>query len=113
MVVTHFCDGQFHLANTNVAFSDAVSIRVDILITDSWPAGYADQRWSLTEGRLASMGNPVLLPTPPFNIGEELAHDPVGYPNFAGHGQKAVLLDVQRAIMAYALGVDVGGLAGR
>jgi ornithine carbamoyltransferase len=113
IVVTHFCDGQFHQGNINVVFSDAVNTRVDILITDSWPAGYADHRWSLTEAHLTSMGNPVLLPTPPFKIGEELALDPVGYPNFAGYEQKAVLLDVQRAVIAYALGVDAGGLVGR
>ncbi|WP_110950718.1 ornithine carbamoyltransferase [Pseudomonas bohemica] len=113
MVVEHFCDARFHLENPNVRFSDVVNRHVDILITDSWPAGYADRRWSLTAVNLASLGEPALLPTPPFNIGEELGLDPVGYPGFAGYEQKAVLLDVQRAIVAYALGVEGGRLPSR
>jgi len=49
------------------------------------------------------MGLPVLLPTPPFTIGEELAFDPATYAGFSGYDQKAYLLPVQKAIFRYVL----------
>jgi ornithine carbamoyltransferase len=103
MTIRHFCASQFHRVQDNVVFSGAPDACVDILLTDSWPSGYADQRWSLTAAHLAALGGPVLLPTPPFYIGEELGFDPVGYPEFAGYGQKSALLDVQRALLTYLL----------
>ncbi|TDV72527.1 ornithine carbamoyltransferase [Pseudomonas sp. LP_7_YM] len=106
MCIEHFCDAQWHQEHPNVRFSDVSSQQVDILITDSWPMGHVDQRWSLTPAHLAALGEPVLLPTPPFNIGQELGFDPVGYAGFAGYEQKTALLAVQRAVMAYALSAD-------
>jgi ornithine carbamoyltransferase len=103
MTIRHFCASQFHRVQDNVVFSDAPDACVDILLTDSLPSGYADQRWSLTAAHLAELGGPVLLPTPPFYIGEELGFDPVGYPEFAGYWQKSALLDVQRALLTYLL----------
>jgi len=50
------------------------------------------------------MGHPVLLPTPPFSVGGELAFDPVLYARFAGYEQKMLLLPVQKAILRYLLG---------
>ncbi len=50
------------------------------------------------------MGHPVLLPTPPFSVGRELAFDPVLYARFAGYEQKMLLLPVQKAILRYLLG---------
>jgi ornithine carbamoyltransferase len=49
------------------------------------------------------MGHPRLLPTPPFSIGRELAFDPLDYPGFTGHAQKALLLPVQKAILQQAM----------
>jgi hypothetical protein len=49
------------------------------------------------------MGLPLLLPTPPFTIGEELDFDPTTYANFAGYDQKFYLLKVQKAIIRYVI----------
>lgn len=103
MVIHHFCGAEFHRENTHVLFSDVVDTPVDVLLTDSWPAGYSDPQWTLTQQHLSILGQPALLPTPPFNIGEELGFDPVGYSGFCGYEQKTVLLKVQQAIVAYLL----------
>lgn len=78
--------------------------KADVVITDGWPSDGGATGRSLTEDDLARMGNPVLLPTPPFSIGRELAFDPTGYPRFAGYGQKRLLLPVQKAILRHLLG---------
>jgi hypothetical protein len=49
------------------------------------------------------MGNPALLPTPPFQIGREISFDPVNYSGFVGYAQKSYLVPVQRAIMQWLL----------
>ncbi|MDQ0072324.1 ornithine carbamoyltransferase [Variovorax boronicumulans] len=76
----------------------------DIVITDSWPSGGEAACRSLTEDDLAAMGHPVLLSTPPFSVGRELAFDPVHHARFAGYEQKMLLLPVQKAILRYLLG---------
>jgi hypothetical protein len=58
---------------------------------------------SLTVADLDCMGMPMLLATPPFSIGREIAFDPVQYPRFSGHSQKSLLLPVQKAILRYLL----------
>jgi len=58
--------------------------------------------WSLTEAHQAHMGQPKLLPTPPFTIGRELAFDPLHCAGFTGYRQKELLLPVQRAMLRYA-----------
>jgi ornithine carbamoyltransferase len=57
---------------------------------------------ALSSQHLSLMGNPALLPTPPFTIGRELLFDPVGYHGFVGYEQKQLLLPVQKAILRYA-----------
>lgn len=104
ITIMHFCSQDLHHLNPHIAFSDVANRHVDILITDSWPANFTDTEWSLTKEHLAKLGNPILLPTPPFFIGEEVGFDPVDYSGFAGYEQKAALLQVQRAIMEYAMG---------
>jgi ornithine carbamoyltransferase len=64
---------------------------------------YTDQSSSLTKGYLEQMGLPLLLPTPPFTIGQELDFDPLTYANFAGYEQKLCLLKVQKAIIRYVI----------
>jgi hypothetical protein len=76
---------------------------VDLVITDGWPHEYADQNPSLTKNYLAQMGRPILLPTPPFTIGQELDFDPLTYAHFAGYDQKIYLLKVQIAIIRYVI----------
>lgn len=76
----------------------------DLVVTDGWPATSSDQTPSgLTREHLKEMGNPVLLPTPPFTVGKEIQFDPVTYNFFAGYAQKSCLLDVQKAIIRWAL----------
>ncbi|MEW5872941.1 MAG: ornithine carbamoyltransferase [Chloroflexota bacterium] len=99
----HYCPGEYRLAGAPVAYLDAPTLAVDVVLTDGWPAGFADEAYSLTLAQLSALGDPVLLPTPPFSIGRELAFDPLEITHFAGYAQKRVLLDVQKAVLALAL----------
>jgi len=81
---------------------------IDLVVMDGWPHDYADRSSSLTKGHLEKMGLPLLLPTPPFTIGEELDFDPTTYANFAGYDQKLYLLKVQKAIIRYVLDEPAG-----
>ena len=76
---------------------------VDLVVTDGWPQKHTERYSSLTEDCLERMGSPLLLPTPPFTIGQELDFDPVTYANFAGYDQKLHLSKVQKAIIRYVL----------
>lgn len=98
----HFCGPEFHVAHANVTFSADPNEPLDILVTDSWPKEFNDSAWSLTREHLARLGNPRLLPTPPFSIGKELGLDPLGYEGFVGYEQKRLLLPVQRAVVMHA-----------
>jgi hypothetical protein len=51
----------------------------------------------------AALGQPKLLATPPFHIGQEVAFDPLQYPGFMGYMQKVDLLPVQKAIVSYLI----------
>jgi ornithine carbamoyltransferase len=101
--VHHFCGAEFHSDKANVAFRASAADKVDILITDGWPSDFNDPAWSLTREHLALLGNPKLLPTPPFSIGKELGLDPITYEGFVGYEQKRLLLPVQRALLQTAL----------
>lgn len=101
--VTHICDERLHEAQTYVTFASTPSETFDVVITDGWPSGSEGLGRSLTLDDLDRMGKPVLLPTPPFSIGRELAFDPLHYQHFAGYKQKELLLPVQKAILRYAL----------
>jgi ornithine carbamoyltransferase len=83
--------------------SKALPENVDLVVTDGWPQNYADQSSSLTKDHLDQMGSPLLLPTPPFTIGQELDFDPLTYANFTGYDQKLYLLKVQKAIIRYVM----------
>ena len=83
--------------------TEALPENVDLVVTDGWPQKHNDQNSSLTEGCLELMGSPLLLPTPPFTIGQELDFDPVTYANFAGYDQKLYLSKVQKAIIRYVI----------
>ena len=84
----------------------ALPENVDLVVTDGWPHNHTDRSSSLTEGHLEQMGLPLLLPTPPFTIGEELNFDPTTYANFAGYNQKYYLLKVQKAIIRYVMEIN-------
>ena len=108
------CHRRFHEVLPHVAFVEPSALRgtVDVVVTDSWPASaQADATTQadlvpLTEEHLATMGQPALLPTPPFTLGRELAVDPVDYPGFVGYAQKELLLPVQMAVVRWALGEE-------
>jgi ornithine carbamoyltransferase len=103
--IHHFCAAEFHAALDHVQFHASANGMMDILVTDSWPAGYVDPDWSLQSEHMVALGQPRLLPTPPFFIGKELAFDPLSYEGFLGYEQKRSLLSVQRAILLQALGL--------
>jgi ornithine carbamoyltransferase len=101
--LVHLCDAQFHESIPNVRFSESIDKQTDVVITDSWPDGFDQASWSLSSHHLEAMGNPKLLPTPPFSIGREIGFDPVHYKGFMGYEQKIDLLTVQKAILSYLM----------
>jgi ornithine carbamoyltransferase len=102
--LVHVCDSRFHRELPHVAFTEATDLAADIVITDAtdaWSKEADAANWRLTEEHLARMGNPKLLPTPPFTIGRELSFDPCGYGGFTGYEQKQLLVPVQAAILGH------------
>jgi len=100
--VVHVCERRFHEVKPNVTFVESPCITADIVITDGWPKSLDTSHPSLTRQHLANMGNPKLLPVPPFLIGRELCFDPLTYDGFVGYEQKTCLATVQAAILRYA-----------
>jgi ornithine carbamoyltransferase len=80
-------------------FTELVPPQIDIVVTDGWPRDLERTPQALTPAMLAAMGQPKLLPTPPFTIGRELSFDPLSYAGFVGYQQKELLLPVQKAIL--------------
>jgi len=102
--VTHFCPTEFHSDKKGVTYIDNIAGNYDVVITDAWPQGFFDTKFSLGEQALAEMGSPLLLPTPPVTVGNELQQPLTFTPNFIGYQQKALLLPVQLAIVSFLLG---------
>jgi ornithine carbamoyltransferase len=101
--LVHLCDAKFHENLVHVRFSESIDDSTDVLITDAWPTGFENPTWSLRSNHLDAMGQPKLLPTPPFSIGREIALDPLLYKGFMGYEQKFDLLTVQKAILSYLM----------
>ncbi|WP_063771235.1 ornithine carbamoyltransferase [Caballeronia sordidicola] len=99
--VVHICQPRFHEVKPNVTFLESPGVTADIVITDGWLKGVDASGSSLTQEHLAQMGNPKLLPTPPFALGREISFDPLTYEGFVGYEQKALLSAVQAAILQY------------
>jgi ornithine carbamoyltransferase len=99
--LVHACDSRFHRDLPHVVFTDTTDLAADVVITDGWPKNIDAADWSLTEQHLAGLGNPKLLPTPPFTIGCELSFDPRNYDGFTGYKQKQLLVPVQAAILRH------------
>ena len=102
--IFHLCETSFHETKSHVLYRDVPDVEVDVLVTDGWPANYSNSDWSLTAEKLARLGNPRLLPTPPFSIGKEICFDPTSYARFVGYTQKELLLPVQRGILTHVGG---------
>lgn len=97
--VVQVCDEE--VRDGAVEFMPEAPRHADVVITDAWPGGNEPARGGLSEEDLVRMGSPVLLPTPPFNVGRELRFDPRTYRGFAGYGQKQLLLPVHKAILCH------------
>ena len=102
MKLTQVCEEQFHEQQPSVEFRSQAPSHADVVITDSWPAGVDHSAFALSSWHLSAMGNPALLPTPPFTVGREVLLDPASYQGFVGYQQKHLLLGVQKAILRYA-----------
>ncbi|MDP9899703.1 ornithine carbamoyltransferase [Variovorax ginsengisoli] len=101
--LVHICHESFHTGTSNVIFSSSPLGTADVVITDGWPRGTEQLNNPLSVEDLNRMGQPVLLPTPPFAVGGELSVDPRRYPRFAGYEQKKLLLPVQKAVLQHLL----------
>ncbi len=99
--ISQVCEERFHDPGSPIELLSRPPGHVDVVITDSWPADIGQSDLALSAGHLSAMGDPVLLPTPPFTVGRELLLDPSTYGGFAGYQQKHLLLSVQKAILCY------------
>ena len=99
--VTQVCDETHHVLNSAVHFQTQAPLHVDVVITDAWPAHVEGPQHSLTLVDLRHMGQPALLPTPPFTVGAELAFDPTHYSGFVGYAQKELLLPMHKGILRW------------
>ncbi len=101
--VTQYCPHEHHRASNAVNYTEDLSGEYDVVITDGWPSGFSDNKYSLTEQKLADIGQPRVLPTPPVTVGNELQCLLSDTTNFVGYKQKALLLPVQAEIISYLL----------
>lgn len=99
--VTQVCDEVHHEPNSTVCFQAQAPSHVDVVITDAWPAHAEGPQRTLMLADLRLMGQPALLPTPPFTVGAELAFDPTHYPGFVGYAQKDLLLPMHKGILRW------------
>jgi ornithine carbamoyltransferase len=97
--VIHFRPNQSESSNRVVERRDFPNLEIDIVVTDGWPKDCSDITCTLTLEDLKLLGNPKVLPTPPFTIGKELGFDPILYSEFCGYEQKRSLVPVQAAIL--------------
>ena len=90
---------------THNSITEAV-VGMDIVCTDSLPSALVDEfidcRVTLEAMKLANEGA-LLNPCPPFFRGEEVSHDVISSPYFAGYEFKKYLLEVQQAVIIYCL----------
>lgn len=101
--LTQYCPEQYHLNDTEISFVNSLTGKFDVIITDAWPRGFSDSQYSLSKQILLELGNPLLLPTPPVTVGEELLFSPSETDLFSGYEQKKLLLPVQKAIISHLL----------
>ncbi len=75
-----------------------------VVLTDSWPAGFADRRYQVTRQSLAvTAPGALLIPCPPFNTTQEISAEVIASPYFAGYSQKRDLYLIQKAILVAVL----------
>ncbi len=101
--ITQYCPEEFHQNANGIKYTSKLSGKYDVVTTDAWPSGFEDSKYSLSEQDLVDMGSPLLLPTPPVTVGQELQFSPRSCQQFTGYDQKELLLPVQQAIISYLL----------
>jgi len=101
--IAHYCPTEFQVPSPNITYIQTLSERFDAIITDAWPDSFNNKDYSLTEQHLLDLGSPILLPTPPVSIGNELDFAPSTSQLFSGYSQKSLLLPVQTAIISHLL----------
>lgn len=74
--ITHFCPTDNYQKDSNITFTDELDGKFDIVITDAWPADFNESKYSLSKDMLLKIGKPMLLPTPPVTVGNELLFEP-------------------------------------
>lgn len=104
--MTHYCPAEGHSDSSHVAYTDNVSGRFDVVVTDAWPEGFSDTQYTLDNDALADLGSPLVIPTPPVTVGNELAVPLGDLDNFVGYAQKQLLLPVQTELVHYLLTRD-------
>ncbi len=76
----------------------------DVILTDAWPADFADPAFRLTHLDLEkARPNAWVIPCPPFNTQNEVDQDVINSAYFAGYAQKRYLYEVQKAMIYFLL----------
>ena len=101
--IYHYCPDEFQIKNSNIEYVNQHFKKADVIITDGWTKGFNNTDFTLSKELYNNLGEPFLLPTPPFTIGKEISFDPVESQKFVGYEQKKLLLDVQSAILQFLL----------
>lgn len=101
--VSHYSPKKYHKDVDTINFTDQLVGRYDVVITDAWPSGFSDKKFTLSALQLNEIGDPLLIPTPPVTIGNELAAPLCDMKDFVGYAQKELLIPVQQEIITYLL----------
>ncbi len=76
----------------------------DVILTDAWPADFADPAFRLTLKDLeVAKPNAWVIPCPPFNTQNEVDQEVIDSAFFAGYAQKRYLYEVQKALIYFLL----------
>lgn len=111
--IKHYCPLEYHQNDRSVSYTDNLYGNYDVLVTDAWPEGFSDNSYSLSNEKLNDIGCPLILPTPPVTVGNELSSPISSLENFVGYRQKYLLLPVQIETIYYLLGNGLTSQASR
>lgn len=101
--ITHYCPDEYQVECGSVIYTENLMGEYDVVITDAWVSGFSDENYCLNDTRLKELGNPLILPTPPLTVGNEIDKPISDFKNFVGYQQKSLLLPVQMAIISHLL----------
>ena len=105
--ITQCCPAGYEMGSTNISYdiTDAIMDK-DIVLTDSLSKEQLQdfEDFQITfELMEKANDNALLNPCPPFFRGEEVAEDVIGSKYFVGYDFKKSLLEVQQAILVFAM----------